>query len=153
MPNSGNYKYSGTEILTVGNLYTLEGMKYVIKNIFLCPNVNYIIFTGNDLNKIKEYQMHMRSLMFNIEGGYHQAKYKVYYINSFPEFFTKLIKEKMKQRGVTEDSSLAYINQCINEVIEIECARHSLKKQLKMKALSKSFCEAKSLTDGVKSHS
>jgi len=42
------------KVLTVGNLYTLEGMKYVIKNIFLCPNVNYIIFTGNDLNKIKD---------------------------------------------------------------------------------------------------
>ena len=42
------------KVLTVGNLYTLEGMKYVIKNIFLCPSANYIIFTGNDNNKIKD---------------------------------------------------------------------------------------------------
>ena len=42
------------KVLTVGNLYTLEGMKYVIKNIFLCPPSNYIIFTGNDNNKIKD---------------------------------------------------------------------------------------------------
>ena len=42
------------KVLTIGNLYTLEGMKYVIKNIFLCPNVNYIIFTGNDINNIKD---------------------------------------------------------------------------------------------------
>lgn len=42
------------KVLTIGNLYTLEGMKYVIKNIFLCPNVNYLIFTGNDINNIKD---------------------------------------------------------------------------------------------------
>ena len=42
------------KVLTVGNLYTLEGMKYVIKNIFLCPEANYLIFTGNDLNNIKD---------------------------------------------------------------------------------------------------
>jgi len=45
---------SKKKVLTVGNLYTLEGMKYVIKNIFLCPNVNYLIFTGNDINNIKD---------------------------------------------------------------------------------------------------
>ena len=56
-------------------------------------------------------------LLFNIEGGFHQAKYKVYYINSFPEFFSKLLKEKMKEREINEDSSLALINQCINEVL------------------------------------
>lgn len=44
-----------------------------------------------DLNMIKEYQTHMRSLVFYIDGGYHQGKYKVYYIKSFPEFFSKLI--------------------------------------------------------------
>ena len=43
-----------TKVLTIGNLYTLEGMKFVIKNIFLCPSVSYIIFTGNDNNKIKD---------------------------------------------------------------------------------------------------
>ena len=42
------------KVLTIGNLYTLEGMKYVIKNIFLCPEANYLIFTGNDLNNIKD---------------------------------------------------------------------------------------------------
>jgi len=42
------------KVLTIGNLYTLEGMKYVIKNIFLCPSVSYLIFTGNDNNKIKD---------------------------------------------------------------------------------------------------
>jgi thymidylate synthase len=42
------------KVLTIGNLYTLEGMKYVIKNIFLCPSVNYLIFTGNDINNIKD---------------------------------------------------------------------------------------------------
>ena len=42
------------KVLTIGNLYTLEGMKYVIKNIFLCPSISYLIFTGNDNNKIKD---------------------------------------------------------------------------------------------------
>ena len=42
------------KVLTIGNLYTLEGMKYVIKNIFLCPAVSYLIFTGNDNNNIKD---------------------------------------------------------------------------------------------------
>ena len=42
------------KVLTIGNLYTLEGMKYVIKNIFLCPSVSYLIFTGIDNNKIKD---------------------------------------------------------------------------------------------------
>ena len=69
--------------------------------------------------------------MFNIEGGFHQPKYKVYYIKSFPKFFTKLVKEKMKEKGVTKDSLLAHINQCINEVLELECARHRLKKDSK----------------------
>ena len=45
---------SKKKVLTIGNLYTLEGMKYVIKNIFLCPSANYLIFTGNDLNNIKD---------------------------------------------------------------------------------------------------
>ena len=91
--------------------------------------------------------------MFTIEGGFHQPKYKVYYINSFPEFFTKLVKEKMKEKGVTEESSLAHINQCINEVLELECARHRLKRDSKQHMkLTTSFCEQKTYTKAFGCH-
>lgn len=52
----------------------------------------------------------------------------------------------MKEKGVDENSSLALINQCINEVLELECARSKLKREEKMKSFSKSFCEQKTLT-------
>ena len=42
------------KIITIGNLYTKEGLKYIIMNSCLCPQIEWLIFTGNDRNNVKE---------------------------------------------------------------------------------------------------
>lgn len=42
------------KIITIGNLYTKEGLKYIIMNSCLCPQIEWFIFTGNDRNNVKE---------------------------------------------------------------------------------------------------
>lgn len=42
-----NYHY-----MSIGNLYTRDGFKYIILNSFLAPNLQYLVFTGNDRNDL-----------------------------------------------------------------------------------------------------
>ena len=42
-----------SKILLVGNLYTSYGMKYIIQNSLLCPQIEYFICVGNDINNVK----------------------------------------------------------------------------------------------------
>ena len=94
------------KVLTVGNLYTLEGMKYVIKNIFLYPQANYIIFTGNDLNNIKD---KIKKANFNLKD----EKFWEYFDSHsiFLENYKEINKtiEKLDRQG-----------QWINEIVEFE---------------------------------
>lgn len=40
------------KVLTIGNLYTVEGLKFIILNAYLCPQIEYFIFVGADLNNV-----------------------------------------------------------------------------------------------------
>ena len=41
--------------LSVGNLYTVDGFKYIILNSYLTTNIKQLLFVGNDRNNIWEY--------------------------------------------------------------------------------------------------
>ncbi|EAY13495.1 hypothetical protein TVAG_343240 [Trichomonas vaginalis G3] len=46
-------------LLCIGNLYTFDGLKYIILNSFLSNNISSYVFYGNDMNKIKEQARNM----------------------------------------------------------------------------------------------
>ena len=41
-------------ILCIGNLYTENGIQYIIKNSLLCPQIRGFMLIGNDKNKVRE---------------------------------------------------------------------------------------------------
>ena len=41
-------------ILCVGNLYTENGIQYIVKNSLLCPQIRGFMLIGNDKNKVRE---------------------------------------------------------------------------------------------------
>lgn len=41
-------------ILCIGNLYTENGIQYIVKNSLLCPQIREFILIGNDKNKVRE---------------------------------------------------------------------------------------------------
>ena len=41
------------KVLTIGNLYTSNGLEYIIKNSFLCKQINYYVFCGSDNNNVE----------------------------------------------------------------------------------------------------
>ncbi|MCO5589294.1 hypothetical protein L7F22_043260 [Adiantum nelumboides] len=86
-----------------------------------------------DLTQIKKYQQHMTHLMYQFPGGYFNAEYKQYYVNSFPEAFANLVKERIKAAGlhIDENLTLTQINSFIDEVTDLECARIRMKKEIK----------------------
>jgi len=48
---------SKKKVLTVGQLYSKEGINYIIRNLFLNPEVNFLIITGRDLSgSLKEFK-------------------------------------------------------------------------------------------------
>ena len=51
------------KVLVIGNLYTKEGIKYIIKNSLLCPQIEYFVFTGYDRNNIGKYLMKHNNLI------------------------------------------------------------------------------------------
>ncbi|MCO5583068.1 hypothetical protein L7F22_036975 [Adiantum nelumboides] len=96
-----------------------------------------------DLTKIKAYQQHMTHLMYQFPGEYFKAKYKQYYVNSFPSSFSNLVKEWIKSAGLQIDDqiTLAQINAFIDEVTDLECGRLRMKKEFKqVKGFNSSFC-------------
>jgi thymidylate synthase len=40
------------KVIIIGNLYTTDGIEYIIKNAYLCPQLTYLIFTGYDRNGV-----------------------------------------------------------------------------------------------------
>jgi thymidylate synthase len=48
---------SKAKVLSVGQLYSKEGINYIIRNLFLNPEVNFLIITGRDLSgSLKEFK-------------------------------------------------------------------------------------------------
>ena len=41
------------KVLTIGNLYTSNGLEYIIKNSYLCKQINYYVFCGSDNNDVE----------------------------------------------------------------------------------------------------
>jgi thymidylate synthase len=41
-------------ILCIGNLYTENGIQYIVKNSLLCPQIKGFVLIGNDKNKVRE---------------------------------------------------------------------------------------------------
>ncbi|MCO5574307.1 hypothetical protein L7F22_028090 [Adiantum nelumboides] len=73
-----------------------------------------------------------------------RAEYKQYYVNSFPSFFSNLVKERIKSAGLQIDDqiTLAQINAFIDEVTDLECARLRTKKEFEqVKGFNSSFCK------------
>jgi thymidylate synthase len=93
------------KVLTIGNLYTLEGMKYVIKNIFLCPNVNYLIFTGNDINNIKD---KIKKANFNLKDDIFWNYFDSHsiFVDNYKEINTTI--EKLEKKGPWIDNIVEF---------------------------------------------
>ena len=102
------------KVLTIGNLYTLEGMKYVIKNIFLCPTVNYLIFTGNDINNIKD---KIKKADFNCKDDIFWNYFESHsiFVDNYKEINTTI--EKLEKQGPW-----------IDEIVEFEDVNENLMK-------------------------
>ena len=98
------------KVLTVGNLYTLEGMKYVIKNIFLCPNVNYLIFTGNDLNNIKD---KIKKANFNCKDELFWEYFDSHsiFVDNYKNINSTIEKLEKKEPWITEIVEFQDVNQ------------------------------------------
>ncbi len=46
---------SRRKVLIVGQLYSKEGINFIIRNLFLNPNISFLIITGRDLlSSLKE---------------------------------------------------------------------------------------------------
>ena len=102
------------KVLTIGNLYTLEGMKYVIKNIFLCPEANYLIFTGNDINNIKD---KIKKANFNLKDDIFWEYFDSHsiFVDNYKEINSTI--EKLEKKGPW-----------INKIVEFEDISDNLMK-------------------------
>lgn len=58
-----------SKIITIGNLYTKEGLKYIIMNSCLCPQIEWFIFIGNDRNNVKENLFYNNFEIFDDDGN------------------------------------------------------------------------------------
>jgi len=48
---------SREKVSVMGQLYSKEGINFIIRNLFLNPNINYLVITGNDLSgSLKEFR-------------------------------------------------------------------------------------------------
>jgi thymidylate synthase len=41
---------SRTNVAIMGQLYSKEGINFIIRNLFLNPHINYLVITGRDLS-------------------------------------------------------------------------------------------------------
>lgn len=64
-------EHNKNKVLTVGNLYTPQGIKYIIQNSLLCPQIQYFICIGNDINNVKS---HFNNIRFNIQLDCHPSE-------------------------------------------------------------------------------
>ena len=64
-------EHNKNKVLTVGNLYTPQGIKYIIQNSLLCPQIQYFICIGNDINNVKS---HFNKIRFNIQLDCHPSE-------------------------------------------------------------------------------
>jgi len=52
---------SKAKVSTVGQLYSKEGINFIIRNMFLNPNINFLIITGRDLSgSLKEFESFLK---------------------------------------------------------------------------------------------
>jgi thymidylate synthase len=63
------------KVICIGNLYTEEGILYIIKNIYLCPQLSYLIFVGYDRNEIYD-------KFFSFRDGIEES-YVIQFMNHF----------------------------------------------------------------------
>jgi thymidylate synthase len=51
----GDKAFCNKYIHSLGNLYTVEGFKFIILNSFLAPNLSRLVFCGTDINHVEGY--------------------------------------------------------------------------------------------------
>ncbi|HOI59879.1 MAG TPA: thymidylate synthase [Candidatus Pacearchaeota archaeon] len=77
---------SKEKVCIIGQLYSKEGINYIIRNLFLNPNINYLIITGKDLSQsIKEF----KSFLEKEEKDFIHQEISKEKISEFINYFNK----------------------------------------------------------------
>jgi len=82
------------KVAVIGNLYTVNGINYIIKNILANPVIRYIIVCGTDLNNVFEV---LRKLWMNGVDENNRIKGTTYYLHkNIPRELIDTIRENVK---------------------------------------------------------
>jgi thymidylate synthase len=100
------------KVSVIGNLYTVNGINYIIRNIAANPRIRYIFVTGLDLMRSGE------ALKLFFEKGVDE-NYKIigtaYYLDKFPREILEKIRENVKIVEIDQKSIKEQIGQTFKE--------------------------------------
>ena len=79
-------KESKEKVLSIGQLYSKEGINFIIRNLFLNPSINFLIITGRDLSgSLKEF----KSFLSGEKKDFIHEEIPEERIKEFVEYFSK----------------------------------------------------------------
>lgn len=98
------------KVIVIGNLYTKQGLEFVIRNLFLCPSCEMLLFVGHDKNNITPL----------LKEGFKDLPLEDKYLTQFWNYFrNNIFFAKLNNLNEVINSAVRKNQPWINEPIEI----------------------------------
>jgi len=97
---------SRRKVLIVGQLYSKEGINFIIRNLFLNPNISFLIITGRDLtSSFKE----LKSFLNKEKKSFFHQEIPVEKIEEFADYFSGhyLVAEELKLENILKNFDIS----------------------------------------------